>query len=360
MIANENYPPVEVAFIDVGQGDTIVVSIPETRQAVVIDCVDAVAVFDYLRDRGVQHVCALLITHLHADHFRGAIEFLENCEAELGSPCQMMLYNRRMPPKQPHLLSDDDGHSDAESVGNVIAERQLLLQGLKVWTRRNHAACGGLEQGALKVQLPGDFADILELLHPWHADYDHLLGRGLNHTSAVFLIRGGGSRALLAGDIEPWSWAELCTRHPDLHADVLKFPHHGGWSGSQAEADSLLDAVAPSIVIMSVGTSGQQYDHPKDHVFQAIAQRKIRLLCTQATRKCGCIASDVRERVLQRLHADASALNRARVGSGSGCPCAGTIVVSLAQSAHVLQPTTPTHRDDIILTEYFTHRCVLP
>jgi beta-lactamase superfamily II metal-dependent hydrolase len=39
---------IRIAFLDVGQGDTIVVSSPETREAVVIDCIDADAVLEYL------------------------------------------------------------------------------------------------------------------------------------------------------------------------------------------------------------------------------------------------------------------------------------------------------------------------
>lgn len=38
----------KVAFLDVGQGDTIVVSNPTTHEAVVVDCINANAVLDYL------------------------------------------------------------------------------------------------------------------------------------------------------------------------------------------------------------------------------------------------------------------------------------------------------------------------
>ena len=38
---------IKIAFLDVGQADTIVISCPETQEAIVVDCVDAKAVLDY-------------------------------------------------------------------------------------------------------------------------------------------------------------------------------------------------------------------------------------------------------------------------------------------------------------------------
>src|SRR5450759_3890771 len=39
---------VRIAFLDVGQGDTIVISLSEQREAVVVDCINADAVIEYL------------------------------------------------------------------------------------------------------------------------------------------------------------------------------------------------------------------------------------------------------------------------------------------------------------------------
>jgi hypothetical protein len=40
---------VKVAFLDVGQGDSIVVTVPNTGEAVIIDCPEADTVIEYLR-----------------------------------------------------------------------------------------------------------------------------------------------------------------------------------------------------------------------------------------------------------------------------------------------------------------------
>jgi beta-lactamase superfamily II metal-dependent hydrolase len=63
-----------VAFLDVGQGDTIVVSNSTTHEAIVIDCINANAVLDYLTQEKIKYLRGILITHLHSDHF-SEVEF---------------------------------------------------------------------------------------------------------------------------------------------------------------------------------------------------------------------------------------------------------------------------------------------
>ncbi len=63
---------IRIAFLDVGQADTVVVSLPEQREAVVVDCVSADTVFEYLKHENIATVRALVLTHLHADHYRQA------------------------------------------------------------------------------------------------------------------------------------------------------------------------------------------------------------------------------------------------------------------------------------------------
>ena len=39
--SDEILPIVKIAFLDVGQADTIVITCPETQEAIVVDCVNA-------------------------------------------------------------------------------------------------------------------------------------------------------------------------------------------------------------------------------------------------------------------------------------------------------------------------------
>ena len=55
---------VRIAFLDVAQGDTMVVSIPETGEAVIVDCVEPDIVFAYLQEQKITSVRGLIVTHL--------------------------------------------------------------------------------------------------------------------------------------------------------------------------------------------------------------------------------------------------------------------------------------------------------
>lgn len=355
-------PLVELAVLDVGQGDTIVVSVPSTREAVVIDCVDAESVFAYLRDRQIQHLRALVLTHLHLDHYRDAVRLLRNCEKRLNLRCEALYFHwdpGRSRAEQARLLRDADAHGD-DGVPARVAEnmRRSDHRELLAWIEENPRVCGSLARGKGSQPFVGTFGEVLEVVHPWHAHLHTLSGSGLNDTSAVLRVHGSGSSALLTGDIEACAWA-IMTRDgvEELRADVLKFPHHGAWLGGDPR--EVLDTVQPKAVIVSVGTRGAVYDHPNDEVFAAIRERapKIRLLCTQATCKCGPVNGAAGLAAAAHAHRPATFRNGRRVGGS--CPCAGTVIVSLGETAEILQPTLAFHQDQIIRPLLPTHQCAL-
>lgn len=111
----ENRPVVRLAFLDVGQGDTNVISLPETKEAVIVDCVDANVVMSYLEREGIRKLRGLLVTHLHLDHYGGVVEFLNNVERELNLVCERVLFHRPSLSKSLHnLLPDEDGHDEGD------------------------------------------------------------------------------------------------------------------------------------------------------------------------------------------------------------------------------------------------------
>jgi competence protein ComEC len=355
-------PPVELAVLNVGQGDTIVVSVPSKGEAVVIDCVDAESVFEYLRDRRIQHLRALVLTHLHLDHYRDAVRLLRNCEKRLNLRCEGLYFHWDHPrsrAEQDRLLRDADVHGD-DGVPARHAEyiRRTGHRELLAWIEENPRVCGSLARGKGSHPFTGTFEQVLEVVHPWHAHLHTLSGSGLNDTSAVLRVHGSGSCALLTGDIEACAWAMMTKDGvEELRADVLKFPHHGAWLGGDPR--EVLDAVQPTAVIVSVGTRGITYDHPNNEVFAAIRERApgIRLLCTQATSKCG--PANEAAGIAVAAHAHRPATFQSGRSGGGGCPCAGTVIVSLGDTAEILHPTVAFHQDRIIRPLLPTHQCTL-
>jgi competence protein ComEC len=84
-------------------------------------------------------------------------------------------------------------------------------------------------------------------------------GRGINDVSIVLDLRYGQRRFLLTGDAEDDVDPHLLAAGiGDTPTDVLKVAHHGSRTATSA---ALLDALRPTIAIISVG-AGNRYGHP--------------------------------------------------------------------------------------------------
>src|SRR5690349_24864554 len=65
-----------VHFIDVGQGDSILIQVPDGT-TVLIDGGNANGeALAYLQSLGIQHLTAIIATHPHADHIGGLIDVI--------------------------------------------------------------------------------------------------------------------------------------------------------------------------------------------------------------------------------------------------------------------------------------------
>ena len=105
----------QIAFLDVGQGDTIIVYDPDTKEAVVVDCVDFVPVLEFFKVKSISRLRALILTHIHADHFLGAVSLLTNCEKH-GISWEACIFRWDKDfRKMPEQLGDSDNHSDMVS-----------------------------------------------------------------------------------------------------------------------------------------------------------------------------------------------------------------------------------------------------
>ncbi|MBV8694688.1 MAG: hypothetical protein JO125_10455 [Chloroflexi bacterium] len=121
------------------------------------------------------------------------------------------------------------------------------------------------------------------------------------------------------------------------------------------QTESCLD---PSVVVISVGTEGTRYNHPNANVFDALQARPhIRLLCTQATEQCQLSIQDTRDAVIKCFELQSNNNGSHPIRSPHGCPCAGTVIIELADEVRVLQPEQDFHRNVIIEPHFKKHRC---
>jgi competence protein ComEC len=89
----------------------------------------------------------------------------------------------------------------------------------------------------------------LELLHPFDEASTNLRDRDINDDSLVLKLSYGEVDILFTGDIERAAELRLAESGMDLHAEILKVPHHGSKTSSSPE---FLSLVRPQFGIFSL------------------------------------------------------------------------------------------------------------
>jgi len=229
----------ELAMIDVGQGDSILLR--DGDRAILVDGggwdgadLGGRVLLPALLGEGVRHLDALVMTHPDRDHCGGLVDIA----------AYLSVKEVWMAP----------GWDPAGCAGRLMAlpgaRTRFLAKGHRVTLGRWR----------------------LTVLHP-EADDRH----EVNERSLVLLAEVHGRRVLLTGDIESWAehhLADCCAR--DLRVDVLKVAHHGSRTSSTA---TFLEAASPSLALISVGVKNL-YHHPSPEVVERLQDNGARILRT--------------------------------------------------------------------------------
>lgn len=239
-LAREAAPPAgfEVAFLDVGQGDAILIT--AGGQRLLIDSGRTGSrVMDRLQRLGVTDLDAIVATHPDADHIGGFPEVL-----------------RRFAVERIYLNGDSsDSQVWAEFTGLVAAEGAQVL----TVKRGDRIPLGHLS---------------LPVLHPSApTDPD-------TNTDSIVLEAGCGAiSVLLTGDATAKSEASMIAAGVARDVTVLKVGHHGSNTSSTI---AYVAATAPEYVVFSAGL-GNQFGHPHPLVVDTFAAIGAELLYTDTT-----------------------------------------------------------------------------
>lgn len=218
-------PPrgLRVTMLDVGQGDGILLEVPEG--AVLVDAGPPEGrVERRLRSMGLRSLAALVVSHPHRDHVGGATAVLTGLDvAALVDPMQ--------PGEWPE---------DAE------ARRAAVARGTVVVPAR---APADYRLGRLRIRV----------LWP---DGAGAAGEDPHEHGVVLLASYGGTDVLLTGDAE----SSVTRRLPLRRIEVLKVAHHGSEDSGLAEQ---LRVLRPRLALISVGR-GNGYGHPREDTIAAL------------------------------------------------------------------------------------------
>ncbi len=240
----------ELTMIDVGQGDSFLLGLPDGRFALIdgggvpsrgrrrsdpFDIGEEV-VSPYLRHRGIRRVEVIAVTHLHEDHAGGVAALVENFR-----------------PRE---------------VWAAFAEDTPLWRRIEAAARRAGARIRVLRQGD-RCDLGGTACRVLAPARdqPW-------TGRPQNNDSLVLELRYGRHAFLLTGDIEAPVEARLAQDGLLAPVQVLKVPHHGS---RRSATDWLLEKTRPAVALISAGeNNGYGLPHP-DTLARLRARRTLLL-----------------------------------------------------------------------------------
>ena len=226
-----------VTFVDVGQGDSALLDMPDGRLMLIDAGGDPLGFRDpgrqvllpLLRARRRERIDVAVITHPHPDHYGGMGELVN--QISIGEIW-------------------DSGQADLErDLTSTAKQAASLLDKARhrhIPVRTARSLCDGDTRfGKARVQV----------LWPCPA-VDQTLSE--NDNSLVLLVTYGETRWLFAGDIEAEAEAELTARGVLPKVNVLKVPHHGSRTSS---TESLLSRIHPRISIISAG-QGNRFGHP--------------------------------------------------------------------------------------------------
>ncbi len=228
-----------VSFLDVGQGDSAFIELPDNK-CLLIDAGEAKSadyIISYIKDKGYQKIDYVVATHPHADHIGGMSKVLKSFEVG-----QFFL---------PDAVTDTKTY---EELLKTIKDKNIPVIAASAAVR----VCEGENYLAYFISPNG-------------TNYEKL-----NDYSAAIKLIYGQTSFLFMGDVEVTSEKEIIANNIDVSANVLKLGHHGSKTST---SDEFLSLVNPSYAIISCGEDNS-YGHPHAPTVERLNARSINIFRT--------------------------------------------------------------------------------
>lgn len=225
-------------FLDVGEGNAVLLE-NDGHYMLVDGGVNKMSsyVVAYLKKTGVKTLDYVVASHYDADHLAGLVGALHvfSVKRVLG----------------PDYEADTKIY---DSFLSALKEQKLEIEHPRLGDQYSFGAA------SFTIEGPVEYG---------HSDE--------NEDSLALRLVFGNTSFLLAGDAGAESEEEMLEEGVTLDSDVYLANHHGSDTSTSQE---FLDAVDPDYVVISSGTDGNDYGHPKAAVLDRISSRSVPLYRT--------------------------------------------------------------------------------
>lgn len=243
----------QVTFIDVGQGDSILITTPFPRRVYMIDTGGKLnftgkkttpqlnrITIPFLRSQGINEIDGVFVSHQDADHVGDLGPLLEQVKVKRLFMAKGLIKNS----------------SFQKRLNGRIKHTQLieLLAGMQV----------------KEPQL------IFNVVYPDHS------GVGKNEDSLSLFFKLANKNWLFTGDLDQGGESQIMQKF-NLNVDYFKLGHHGSKTSSKPE---FLQAIHPKMVFISAGRKNR-FGHPHQETLHTLSTQQIPWVSTQ---DCGMIS----------------------------------------------------------------------
>lgn len=228
-----------VGFLNVGQGDAILIKTPQGKNILIDGGPSANFIHQLGREHSYQnhHIDILILTHAHADHFYGLVEVVKRYNIKLilwsGVDSDWAEYQYFQNLAQKHDLKIA-----------LLGQEYLIGENLKI-----------------------------KILYPTH-QLKKEESKDINNTSVSLILSYKEIKFWLAGDLTCEGEEEILKQNLNIKTEIYKVSHHGSrWSN----CNPILNQLNPKLAIIQSGIDNQ-HKHPHPETLKRLEERNIEIL----------------------------------------------------------------------------------
>ena len=234
----------QLTFIDVGQGDAALISIPYHKNILIDGGGSADYQEDYnigeeifvpyLERKGKTNIDAIFISHYHKDHVEGVIAAMEKLNVK-------EIY-------MPNYLGENELRKTIESHAKKYNIKINYITKDTTYNLGNGITIDAITPTKLAMFTEDE-----------------------NNTTVVYKMSYGNTSCLFTGDITSVAEFGLINEGKNVNADILKVAHHGSANSTSSE---FVQAVTPKHSVISVGIDNP-FGFPRDNVIDNLRNTNI-------------------------------------------------------------------------------------